>query len=139
MATLDTKSVLIFGGSSGIGFAVAEACLKSRASLVIIASSNKERVSAAVQRLEAARLGTGKVQGEVVDATDIVALKEVVTRIGEVDHIVWTSGDQLKIGFPDVDLETVKSAFCLLVILVSLMIYHCAQMHSTCGFGDQSL
>jgi NAD(P)-dependent dehydrogenase (short-subunit alcohol dehydrogenase family) len=117
MTTLDTKSIVIFGGSSGIGYAVAEACLLSRASLVIIVSSNAERVAVAVQRLEAVRLGMGKVHGEVIDATDLAALKEFVTRIGEVDHIVWTSGDQLKLGFPSVDLESLKSAFFFLFLI----------------------
>lgn len=111
MATLETKTILIFGGSSGIGYAVAEACLKSRASLVIIVSSNVDRVTAAVRRLEAAELGVGKVHGEVVDATDLAAVKEFVTRIGEIDHVVWTSGDKLTLGFPDVEVESLKSIF----------------------------
>ncbi|KAF8575318.1 NAD-binding protein [Ramaria rubella] len=115
MATLATKTILVFGGSSGIGYSVAEASLTSGASHVIIASSDASRVSNAVQRLEAhistLGPGAGKVQGEVVDATDHAALKAFVERVGEMDHIVWTSGDGLKLGFPDVDVEALQGAF----------------------------
>ncbi|KAF8575315.1 NAD-binding protein [Ramaria rubella] len=117
MATLATKTILVFGGSSGIGYSVAEASLTSGASHVIIASSNASRVSGAVRRLEAhistLGPGAGKVQGEVVDATDHAALKAFVERVGEMDHIVWTSGDGLirKLDFPNVDVEALQDAF----------------------------
>jgi len=111
MATLESKIILIFGGSSGIGFAVAEASLASRAALVIIASSSASRVTAAVKKLEAASLGSGKIKGEVVDVTDSAAVKEFLARIGEVDHLVFTSGDQPKLGFSSVDIESLKNVF----------------------------
>jgi NAD(P)-dependent dehydrogenase (short-subunit alcohol dehydrogenase family) len=47
---LKDKNVLVLGGSSGIGFAVAEGVLSS-AARVFIASSNLARVSKAVERL----------------------------------------------------------------------------------------
>ncbi|KAF8578199.1 short-chain dehydrogenase/reductase SDR [Ramaria rubella] len=117
MATLANKTILIFGGSSGIGYSVAEASLMSSASHIIIvsSSSNAVRVGDAVKRLEnfASTLssGVGKVQGEAVDVTDRTALKEFVLRMGEVDHIVWTSGDSLKLGFPNLDVESLLGAF----------------------------
>lgn len=109
MATLEGKSVLIFGGSSGIGFAVAEAALKSKASHVIISSSKQEKVSNAVHRLTSAKLGDGKVEGHAIDATSPEALEKFLQQIGEVDHIVWTSGDGLPLGFPNLKLENMKS------------------------------
>ena len=92
MTSLQNKTVLIVGGSSGIGFAVARAALQSLARTVIIASSNAERVAGAVARLQAHAL-SGEVHGEVVDAKDAGALKEFAERVGAVDHVVWTSGD----------------------------------------------
>jgi hypothetical protein len=109
MSTLEGKTVLIFGGSSGIGYAVTEGFLKSLANLVIIASSNVERVNASVKKLEGANLGPGKVRGEVIDAKDQAALKEFVSNIGHMDHVVWTSGDPLSLGFPGVELDVAKS------------------------------
>ena len=92
MSTLENKIVVVVGGSSGIGFGVALAALQSLASNVIIASSNSERVSNAVERLRSHNL-PGEVRGEVLDANDAVAIKEFTARIGTVDHIAWTSGD----------------------------------------------
>ncbi|KAF8584418.1 NAD(P)-binding protein [Ramaria rubella] len=109
MTTLTNKTILIFGGSSGIGYGVAEAALTSGASLVIIASSSATRIGQAVQRFEAQ--GKGKVRGEIVDVTDRSALKTFVTGVGEVDHIVWTSGEFFVWGFPHVDAEKLQGLF----------------------------
>lgn len=84
--------MLVIGGSSGIGFAIALAALQSLASVVIIASSNPDRVADAVTRLRAHSL-PGEVRGDVVDAKDTAALKEFAVRVGEVDHVAWTAGD----------------------------------------------
>ncbi len=92
MSTLQNKIVVVVGGSSGIGFGVALAALQSLASNVIIASSDSERVSNAVERLQSHNL-PGEVRGEVLDANDAVAIKEFAARIGTVDHIAWTAGD----------------------------------------------
>ncbi|KAH9475026.1 Short-chain dehydrogenase/reductase phqE [Psilocybe cubensis] len=92
MATLQNKTIVIVGGSSGIGFAVALASLQSSAKTVIIASSNEARVHDAVARLKSHNL-PGEVHGDVVDATNSEAVKAFAGRIGTVDHIVWTSGD----------------------------------------------
>ncbi|KJA26771.1 hypothetical protein HYPSUDRAFT_212924 [Hypholoma sublateritium FD-334 SS-4] len=72
MATLQNKTVVVVGGSSGIGFGVTLAALQSLASVVIIASSNAERVAGAVAQLQAHKL-PGEVRGEVVDARDAAA------------------------------------------------------------------
>ena len=92
MTTLQNKTVVVVGGSSGIGFGVALAALQSLASVVIIASSNASRVSNAVERLQSHKL-PGEVRGEVLDAKDSVAIKEFAAKIGVVDHVAWTSGD----------------------------------------------
>ena len=92
MATLQNKTVVVVGGSSGIGFGVALASLRSLASVVIIASSNASRVAKAVERLQSHKL-PGEVRGEVLDGKDAAAIKDFAARIGPVDHIAWTSGD----------------------------------------------
>ncbi|PPQ94972.1 hypothetical protein CVT25_004217 [Psilocybe cyanescens] len=110
MATLQNKTVVVVGGSSGIGFAVALASLQSLASLVIIASSNKSRVEDAVARLKAHKL-PGEVRGQVLDAKDSEAVKVFAGGLGPVDHIVWTSGDTPKSqsgGLPYSNIESVE-------------------------------
>ncbi|KAB8295864.1 hypothetical protein EYC80_008685 [Monilinia laxa] len=87
------KHVLVIGGSSGIGYCVAEASLESGAS-VIISSSSADRITKAVKRLQSSYPG-GKVAGYA----------------GIVDHIVFTAGDPLAtIPLKDVTLETIKQA-----------------------------
>ena len=114
MTTLINKRILIIGGSSGIGYGVAKAALLSRASHVIIASSSQERVNNALVRLKEEVASTsierdlpanGTLTGEVVNATDSASVKAFMERIGEVDHLVWSSGDGLRLGFPNIDLD----------------------------------
>jgi len=111
MATLASKTIVVFGGTSGIGFAVAEASLKSDAAKVIVVSSNAERVQGTVERLKNANLGKGAVEGFAVDGKDETAMKKLLADIGEVDHIVWSSGDGLPLGFPNMDPDVMKGAF----------------------------
>lgn len=59
---LQGQRILVIGGSSGIGFAVARAALAEGAE-VDIASSNAERLARALERLDGA-------QGAVLDVTD---------------------------------------------------------------------
>lgn len=94
-SNLEGKKIVIIGGTSGIGFAVAKAALLDRASEVVVASSTQSKVDNAVKRLaDVVRSNNlpGKVQGEVLDGTDPNAIRQVFARIGELDHLVWTSG-----------------------------------------------
>ncbi len=86
MANLSGKKVVVIGGSSGIGYAVAEAALAEGAS-VVIASSNAENVAAA-----AARLGSGA-EGRPLDARDPDAIAAFFEGLGSVDHLAYTAGD----------------------------------------------
>ncbi|KAH9475711.1 Short-chain dehydrogenase/reductase ATR9 [Psilocybe cubensis] len=92
MSTLQNKTIVVVGGSSGIGFGVALASLQYLAATVIIASSNKGRVEGAVSRLKAYNL-PGEVRGEVLDAKDSSAVKAFAAALGLVDHVVWTGGE----------------------------------------------
>ncbi|GJJ14626.1 hypothetical protein Clacol_008892 [Clathrus columnatus] len=111
MVNLSGQTILIFGGSSGVGYSVAVGCLKDQAKLVIVASSNPQRVENAVKKLVDAKLGPGQVSGRTVNAKDEEALKALLEEVGQVDHVVWTSGDPLAFTFPDVTMEVAKSAF----------------------------
>lgn len=92
-SSLSGKKILIVGGTSGIGFSVAKFSLLDRASEVIVVSSTKEKVDAAVSKLGALITEhglVGKVDGLVVDATKTENLKEAMAKVGELDHLVWT-------------------------------------------------
>jgi NAD(P)-dependent dehydrogenase (short-subunit alcohol dehydrogenase family) len=83
---LDGKRIVIIGGASGLGYAVAEGALAGGAQ-VVLASSNPSKVEAAV-----ARLGP-KAQGGVVDVTREAHVATFFAGLGPFDHLVFTAGD----------------------------------------------
>ncbi len=97
--TLEGKKIVIIGGTSGIGFAVAKAALLDRAAEVVVVSSQKSNVDGAVQRLQKVVGETagvnGVVKGEVVDASNSEEVRALFSRVGEIDHLVWTSGGDI--------------------------------------------
>ena len=117
VATLAGKTIVVVGGSSGIGYGVAKASLLSGAAHVIVVSHSQEKAARTVTRLQAEAAAeaaaappgtqlpvTGTVAGDALDAHDLASVRALCERVGEVDHFVWTAGDRLRLGFP-MDLE----------------------------------
>ncbi|KAA8567644.1 hypothetical protein MFRU_010g02240 [Monilinia fructicola] len=106
------KHVLVIGGSSGIGYCVAEASLESGAS-VTISSSSVDRVAKGVERLHSSYPG-GKVTGYACDLSKSTVesdIEKLFEQAGKVDHIVFTAGDPLAtLPLKDVTLESIKRA-----------------------------
>jgi NAD(P)-dependent dehydrogenase (short-subunit alcohol dehydrogenase family) len=101
----ENKRVIIIGGSSGIGLAVAEEAAAQRANVVIV-SSNAERVQEAVKSIG------GNVRGEAVDVSDEKAVERFFTNIGAFDHLVFTAADSLQLReLADTDLKQARCAF----------------------------
>ena len=114
MTTLEGQTILVVGGSSGIGYGVAKLSLLSEAARVIIASSSKAKVDNAISRLIAEVSGTipdakGRLVAGVLDARTGAAVREFLEKVGEIDHLVWTSGDGLPLGFHQMDLDSMRS------------------------------
>ena len=80
------KRAVIIGGTSGIGFAVAEALLNEHAEVLVV-SSKKERVEAAVKRL------ANGARGFAVDVRNEEEISQFFSRLGAFDHLVYTAGD----------------------------------------------
>ena len=92
------KSVLIFGGSSGIGFGIAEACLEAGAS-VTISSSQQSKLDAAVQKLKEGYPGTN-IQGFACDLVTVAveqAIESIFDKVGTVNHVIYTATDGLSL------------------------------------------
>ena len=85
---LEDKIVVVIGGSSGIGLAVARQARAEGASLVIV-GRDPAKVSDA-----ASTLG-GDTQGVVGDAHDHAALEKFVTALPEFDHLVSMIGNTM--------------------------------------------
>ena len=99
------KKVIVLGGSSGIGYAVAEYALAEGAQ-VVIGSSHAGRVDAAVRAL-----GTNA-EGHALDLTDEPAIEAFFNATGSFDHLVFTAGDSLRLGeIAATDLSLARRAF----------------------------
>jgi NAD(P)-dependent dehydrogenase (short-subunit alcohol dehydrogenase family) len=95
---LQGSRVLLIGGTSGIGFGVAEAVVEQGASKVIVVSSRKVRVDSAIERLKQAYPSSNAdITGYVCDlskeSTVDSTIKDLFERTGELDHIVYSAGD----------------------------------------------
>ncbi|PPQ73978.1 hypothetical protein CVT26_006347 [Gymnopilus dilepis] len=94
---LANKHVLVIGGTSGIGFAVAEASLSAGAS-VTISSSKQSNIDNAIARLHASYPNAPKPRGFTIDLSSTAVeqnLEKLFEQVGKVDHIVYTAGDKL--------------------------------------------
>ncbi|GLC33215.1 hypothetical protein PLESTB_000358700 [Pleodorina starrii] len=106
------KHVIVTGGSSGIGFALAAEAVKRKANVTIIART-ESRLKAAQAQLqeEAQRRGTGsKIAYRVLDVTDAVkvrhVLAECVKDLGPVELLVCNAGAAHLGYFHETSLET---------------------------------
>jgi NAD(P)-dependent dehydrogenase (short-subunit alcohol dehydrogenase family) len=102
---LNGSRILIIGGSSGIGFCVAEACTENGA-LVAISSSNVDRVKKAVGKLnESYPSAKERIFGLTVNLSNAdklenelkTLLDKTVKEMGgeKLDHVIFTAGDAL--------------------------------------------
>ena len=107
------QRVLIIGGSSGIGFGIAEGAIEEGAE-VIISSSNAEKLQKSIDRLETSYPSVkGKVQGYTCDLSSTTnATNEVAnlfSKVGTIDHVVYTAGDPLVVrSLEDWKLEDIQ-------------------------------
>ena len=96
--------VLILGGSSGLGFGVAEAAIEHNAH-VTISSSQPSKIADAISRLRAAYPETNvDITGHACDLSspeslesNLKALFETTITVRKIDHIVITAGDAIPI------------------------------------------
>lgn len=90
-AVFENKKIVIVGGSSGIGYAVAQKAMNAGAQ-VVIASRSNERLNAAARQLGE------RVQIEMVDASDDQSVADFFQRVGHFDHLAATIKPQLPSG-----------------------------------------
>jgi NAD(P)-dependent dehydrogenase (short-subunit alcohol dehydrogenase family) len=98
--------ILIVGGGSGIGFAVAQAARGEGADLAI-ASTNPEKLASAADRL-------GGAETFLLDIGDEAAVQSFFASAGDFDHIVTTAGDWGKARrgpFAEIDMQDAEALF----------------------------
>jgi len=102
--SLQDKKVVVIGGTSGIGLAVARMAAEERAQ-VIVASSSADKVEGAQ-----AALPTGT-QALRLDVRDESAIEAFFNSIGKFDHLVYTAGDwPLPLGIEVAEMDIPKAA-----------------------------
>ncbi|OCL01862.1 short chain dehydrogenase [Glonium stellatum] len=117
---LRDNHVLIIGGSGGIGYGVAEACLELGCT-VIISSSSASRIAASISSLQKTYPSArSRIYGHACDLgnpetleSNVVSLFEEATQEsnGKLDHVVYTAGDALSIAaLEKVTLEQIQQA-----------------------------
>lgn len=102
---LTNRKIIVVGGSSGIGFAVASKASQAGAE-VVIASRSAEKLQAAASKL-------GKhVRAQVLDATDEHATTAFFRHVGSFDHLVISIKPSIPTGhFLENEMAAVGAAF----------------------------
>jgi NAD(P)-dependent dehydrogenase (short-subunit alcohol dehydrogenase family) len=105
MTKLNGATVVVIGGASGVGFAVAAAALEAGAR-VVVGSSQAPRIEAAAETL-----GPGAT-GRTLDVKDEASVAAFFEAAGAFDHLVFTAGDWGHMFGPptrDLDVEAAKA------------------------------
>jgi NAD(P)-dependent dehydrogenase (short-subunit alcohol dehydrogenase family) len=84
MPTLSEKTVMIVGGSSGIGLATAKRVMNEGAKAILVSRS-------ADKLAEAAKGLAGDVELQAVDMLDVAAVAKMAASVGPIDHLVLTA------------------------------------------------
>jgi len=135
------KHIVIIGGTRGIGYGIAEACIESGARVVTIAGSSQQSADKAVSSLKSSYppssssssptiLGLGCDLSKATVERDLDALlTKAATESGEIDHIVFTAADHLTLGgLQDLTVDVALKA-AHMRMLAPLMLGKVAQRH----------
>ena len=105
--SLKDQHIVIVGGSSGIGFAVASGAV-AQGARVTIASSHADKVAAAADRLGP------NAGGLTMNVTDPADVERAFSGIAAFDHLVFTAGDwggPRRGAVKDLDLDAARTMF----------------------------
>jgi NAD(P)-dependent dehydrogenase (short-subunit alcohol dehydrogenase family) len=103
--TLKDKRIIVLGGTSGIGLAVA-AVAAADGARVLVASSDDARVKRALTTLPVGA------EGRVLDLSNATAIAAFFDAVGPFDHLVYTAGESLKLSpLADRDIASARHFF----------------------------
>lgn len=105
--SLENQKVVVVGGTSGIGLAIAKAAVVQGASIVV-ASRSQKRCE------QAASIIGGDVKAYTVDVTEEDSIQALFDQVGEFDHLVTTPGNPITFSsFLDADMTLVTHQFAV--------------------------
>lgn len=117
---LEEEHVLVVGGSSGIGFGVAEALLQQGATVTIVGRT-EDKLRAARERL-----GSGNcVKAIAADVTDEDQVRLLFEKSGTIDHLVVTRGVvPLDAPVESMDLDAARRFIDVMVVSAIALTKH---------------
>lgn len=101
---LKNKKVVVIGGSSGIGKAIAKTAIQNDANVIIIGRSLDKLQQTATE------IG-GNIQTLSLDITDTNAVNKSFSEIGAIDHLVISGYHAQSGSFNDLDFQQAKNSF----------------------------
>jgi len=102
-AQLANQNIVIIGGSSGVGLAVAQLIAASGARITI-ASRSLERLETAAQEIG------GKVQIGIINTLEESSVKDFFANLNEIDHLLCFAGDSMGEGVLTADMAIAHNA-----------------------------
>jgi NAD(P)-dependent dehydrogenase (short-subunit alcohol dehydrogenase family) len=120
--SLNGKRVVVIGGATGIGFAIAELAQEQGAS-VVVGSRNVESVRAASARLRDAT-------GHAVDLRDESSVNGFFRQVNEFDHLAVTAGDwggSMLVPIHELDMEQARDLLSVRFWGALAAVKHCCQ------------
>lgn len=104
MNSLKQQTVVVIGGSSGIGFEVAKMAATDGANLILV-GRHADRLATAKAQLNQYPV---TVDTKIVDAHDHDALEVAFNELPEFDHLVSMVGDVMGGGFLDAEMSVIR-------------------------------
>lgn len=106
-SSLSGKTVIVLGGSSGLGLATAKAAAAEGAKVIIV-SSNQQRIDQALQQI-----GNNSI-GYAIDLGKEENIQNFFAQAGNFDHLVYTAGENISLGnISETDLEKAHTFFTI--------------------------
>jgi len=105
-SNLQGRTVLIIGGTSGIGFCVGILAAHAGAKLIVTGRDAERRERAVAELLRAG----AQVSGHALDASDSTALTGFFDQVEPFDHLVSMAGGFMGGGFLEAPLEVIRKA-----------------------------
>jgi len=107
--SLRQKRVVVIGGTSGIGLAVAQGAMADGAS-VVVGSSSADKLASVKDKLQGA-------EALAINVRDEASVEAFFARVGPFDHLVFTAGDWAQFGvattIDQLDLEKARDLFAV--------------------------
>jgi NAD(P)-dependent dehydrogenase (short-subunit alcohol dehydrogenase family) len=104
---MESKRVIVIGGTSGIGLAVARAAASDGAD-VTVASARQSSVRRALAELPSTA------NGRVLDVTDELAVESFFADLGDFDHLAYSAGETLVLmALADLDIDDARDFFAV--------------------------